>query len=186
MRVEQDGRQRLWRFDPGGDEAPRLLLPAPDYVGYYAWADEATVALHVLGRTATLQLATPPAPPRIVREGIGRSIQAVPGGSAISFSADDENGQAWIHVRDLVTGESRSLAPALAGSLDHAWLPDGTLLMARDAILYALRPEAGNGEDEGPDGPWEAWADLREYDIDGISRIAVSPLGGRLALVVRH
>ncbi|MGH9409994.1 MAG: TolB family protein, partial [Vicinamibacterales bacterium] len=84
VRVELDGHntQRLWQFKPDGT-SPRVVLEDVKPVGYYAWADDHTLALFILGASrapATLQLAdTLTGRARIVATDIGRSIQRVPG-----------------------------------------------------------------------------------------------------------
>jgi hypothetical protein len=166
----------VWGFDPESDDAPRLLLAAPDQVGYYAWAADGTLALHVLGQVPTLQLARRGESPRTLRAEIGRSVQAVPGRLAFSFDAAGADGASWIHLLELPGETIRPLVAALEGSRDHAWLPDGTLLMGRDATVWARRAET--------DAEWTPWLDLTEHGLDGISRIAVSPAGDRIALVV--
>src|SRR5258705_12870036 len=56
IRVEADGAQRLWRFTMDGTQ-PELVLADVKPVGYHAWGDDHTLALFVLGRPATLQIA---------------------------------------------------------------------------------------------------------------------------------
>ena len=57
---------------------------------------------------------------------------------------------------------------------DCAWTPDGTLLMADKDVLYAWRRG---------DAAWHRVADLAALGVHGVSRLAVSPNGERLALV---
>src|SRR5688572_13621474 len=73
IRVEADGTQRLWRFDRNGAN-PRVVLPDIKPVGYHAWIDAEHLALFVLGKPATLQLAIIAAgKAEIVATDIGRS-----------------------------------------------------------------------------------------------------------------
>jgi hypothetical protein len=60
----------------------------------------------------------------------------------------------------------------------YAWAPDGTLITARGSTLFAFRP--------GTDSTWVEFADLAGHGIRGISRLAVSADGSRLALVANH
>jgi hypothetical protein len=114
---------------------------------------------------------------------VGRSIQRMPGtGTArhISFVQREHapDGSTALQIRELdpATGTITPLTPAVAGSreADVAWMPDGTLLMAKDDVLYAWR--------RGDTG-WRAVADLKQLSLHGVSRLAVSPAGDRLALV---
>ena len=90
MRVEADGTQRLWQV-ANSDNArgeTSVILPEIRPVGYYAWMDDRTVALFVLGQNgqpSTLQVAdTQTGKVEIVASDIGRSIQRMPSGG-VSF-----------------------------------------------------------------------------------------------------
>ncbi|MFQ5767561.1 MAG: M20/M25/M40 family metallo-hydrolase, partial [Acidobacteriota bacterium] len=65
----------------------------------------------------------------------------------------------------------------LEGREDYAWAPDGSVWMGDDSRLYRWRP----GE---PD--WRQVADLDADGIFGITRLAFSPDGRKLALVSRR
>src|SRR5258705_12424359 len=85
IRVEAGGTQRLWRFTMDGTQ-PELVLADVKPVGYHAWADDHTLALFVLGRPATLQIAdTRTGKADNLMPGISRSIQRIPGGRTMSF-----------------------------------------------------------------------------------------------------
>jgi hypothetical protein len=65
-------------------------------------------------------------------------------------------------------------AVAGAAEADLAWMPDGTLLMARGDVLYAWKRG---------DADWTRVADLSTLGITGATRLAVSPRGDALAIV---
>lgn len=170
VRVEADGTQRLWAFALDGTGA-HLLLPDVKPVGYHAWLDAGTVLLFVLGTPPTLQrarLATGRADTLVY--GIGRSLKPVPGGG-VSFVFRTAPEQASV-VRLTEGGAFRAVAPTLPGREDHAWLPDGTLLMADGPVLHAWDGAA-----------WQPLADVSERGAGAVSRLAVSPDGRRLAFV---
>ncbi|MEZ4416515.1 MAG: hypothetical protein R3E10_12280 [Gemmatimonadota bacterium] len=172
VRVEPDSTQRLWLLSEGGED---VLLPDLKPVGYHAWVDVSHVALFVLGNPATLQLADPTTgTTRVMAERIGRSLQRLPGRRAISFTAVPDS-VAWIRVLDVDEGSTRDLVPALEGSEDHAWTPDGTLIMGRGSVLYARSTDV--------DGTWRQIADLSELGSN-ITRIAVHPQGTHIAIVL--
>lgn len=179
VRVEADSTQRLWRFSADGSN-PSLLLDDVAPVGYHAWLDETTVALFVLGSPASLHVAEPAGPFRAhVFDGIGPSLQRIPGRRAVSFVEVVGPGETWIRAYDGDSGEAVRIAPGLDGGAHHAWTPDGVLLMASGRRLFAHRPGIdGEGEDA-------RWVGLGEVGPSGIrwSRIAVSPGGDRIALV---
>lgn len=170
---EAAGEQLLWRFELDGTEGG-AILPQVQPVGYQAWADADRVAMYVLGQPATLQLGNlATGEVRVVASDIGRSLHKVPGAEAISF-VDMSAGEVWyVRQLDLATGEITELVPTLAGREDMAWTPDGTILMGDGTELYAWRPG----------GSWFRIADLASAGIEGITRLAVSPAGDRIAIV---
>jgi len=184
IRVEADGTQRLWSIRPSGPKIEAaVLVPEIKPVGYHAWADDHTLALFVLGQPATLQLAdTRTGTARTVATDIGRSIQRIPGSGSvreISFVQREREGDATrLTIRRLnpANGEVTTITPAVAGSreADTAWMPDGTLLMAKDAALYAWT----RGQSS-----WKEIASFERLSLPGVTRLAVSPAGDYLALV---
>src|SRR5688500_17636771 len=131
IRVEADSTQRLWSFRLDGTD-PRVVLEAIKPVGYHAWANDSTLALFVLGSPATLQIAsTRTGSARQLLGGIGRSINRIPGGEAISFVHKVSPTEWWIRRLDTRTDSTQELVQTLPGSEDHAWMPDGSVLMAR-------------------------------------------------------
>ena len=194
VRVEKDSTQRLWQFPLAGGE-PTLLLAHVKPVGYHCWLGPDSLALFVLAdsrtdsrtdrRTAqsrpdesnSLYLARVGTGDTVrIERRIGRAIARIPGGSTVSFV--HKQGTAWeIKRLDPRTRQITPLAPALAGSEDYAWLPDGTLLMGQGTRLYHCNPSAPGGAE------WKEVADLGPYGISQLSRLSVSPRGDRLALV---
>jgi hypothetical protein len=173
VRVEADSTQRLWSFARDGSDA-RLVLPDVAPVGYHAWIDEDWVALFILGDPPALHIAEPgPGTSRAVIAGIGRSLQPVPQRHAVSLTR--QAGDAWwIEELDAATGETRFLAPLLGPDDYHVWTPDGALLTAHGASIYQWTE--GDG--------WVEVADLGPHGAGPVSRLAVSPDGRLLAVVM--
>jgi WD40 repeat protein len=201
IRVEGDGTQRLWRFTMDGTQ-PEIILTDVKPVGYHAWADDRTLVLFVLGQPATLQLANAQTgKSEILVTGIGRSIQVMPrrtetgtpGASGpgnpatISFverqAPAQQGGAPALRIRELDPATKRitPLVDAVMGAAeaDCAWTPDGTLLMANKDVLYAWR----RGNPSSDVGSWRRVADLAALGVRGVSRLAVSPKGDRIAFV---
>ena len=184
IRVEADGTQRLWRFTSDG-RSPELVLTGVKPVGYHAWTDDHTLALFVLGSPATLQIAdTRTGQADSVVRGISRSIQRIPGGNTISFvqriAGEQEAAAPRLTISELspTTHHVTPLLDAVAGAreADLAWTPDGMLVMADKDVLYGWR--------RGDQG-WRRLADLAALGLHGVSRIAVSPKGDRIAFVTQ-
>ncbi|MGD8360812.1 MAG: hypothetical protein PVJ04_05230 [Gemmatimonadota bacterium] len=175
IRVEADSTQRLWSFDLEG-ENPTLILEAIEPVGYHAWIDGGRVALFVLGSPATLQVASvETGEARIMARDIGRSLHRIPGRATISFVQWEDGQGGVITELDPETGEESILAPVLEGNEFHAWTPGGVLLTGQGSKLFMWVP--------GVSPAWEEIADLASAGVTGISRIAVSPEGDRIAVV---
>jgi Tol biopolymer transport system component len=179
IRVEADGTQRLWKFAIDG-KAPELVLANIKPVGYHAWSGDHLLALFVLGSPASLQLAdTRTGSAEVVARGINRSIQKIPGGETISFVARSGAGaDAALTIQELDPATKRItlLTTAVAGAreADCAWTPDGMLVMVDKDVLYGWKK--GQGE-------WRRLADLAALGLHGVTRIAISPTGDRIAFV---
>ena len=175
IRVEADSTQRLWSFDLEGGN-PRLVLEGIDPVGYHAWIDEERLALFVLGSPATLQVASVrTGRGEVAARNIGRSLHKVPTAETVSFVQWDESQKGSIVELDPSSGKTRTLAPLMDGNEFHAWTPSGVLVMGQGSKLFRFTPGTSQG--------WEEFADLASAGVRGISRIAVSPEGDRIAVV---
>lgn len=184
IRVEADGTQRLWQFTLDGQQ-PQLVLADVKPVGYHAWTDASTLALFVLGQPTTLQLADRRSgKAEILARNIGRSIQAIPLRGTVSFVEREPAGDTGVklHIKEL-DPNTRTITPlvdAPTGSreADLAWAPEGLLLVAQGDALYGWRRGTAAKE-------WSKLADLAALGLAGVSRIAVSPAGDRIAFVTQ-
>jgi hypothetical protein len=173
--VEADSTQRLWSFESAGTN-PEVILPNIQPVGYHAWLDDDRLALFVLGTPATLQIASvADGSARVVAENIGRSLYRTPGRETVSFVQLDPEGQGWITEYDPDADEFHPIAPLKEGNEFFAWAPGGNLLMGQGSKIFRWVP----GESES----WVEVADLAAAGILGITRIALSPEGGWVAVV---
>jgi WD40 repeat protein len=178
VRVERDSTQRLWRF-PNDSSEPSLVLRDIKPVGYFAWLDSTTLALFVLGTPNTLQIAdTRTGAGRVVTTNIGRSLQRVPGGRRASFV--HRVGDKW--VLKTVNPEPRTdgswdieTVATLPDSADYVvWKSPTELYTAAGSRIFRMRR---------PSTRWEPIADLAGSGLKRISRLAIHPNGGELALV---
>lgn len=174
VRVEEDGRQRLWHYSAQG-EPMRPILPDADSVGYHAWLDRNRVALFVLGSPPTLHLAnTETGRDTVLASRIGRSLRSIPGAPAVSFVRVRADSTTALHTLEDDGGlrTRRLTATPGAGTGDfHAWTPGGTLLMATEQAFWAWEPTTAE---------WRTVAPLEEL---AVTRLAVSPSAERVALV---
>lgn len=180
VRVEPDSTQRLWSFAMDGSD-PRLVLRTIKPVGYHAWLDSSHVALFVLGRPATLQVAEV-GTERVdtIARDIGRSL-SVAGPRSVSFvqRASDSTFTLNRVEYDAASGRSKvqsGVAGLPVGAEYVVWTPQGTALTASGSKLFALRPGS-------VDVYWALVADFAGEGITHISRLAISPEGHWLAFV---
>ncbi|RMH23151.1 MAG: hypothetical protein D6696_01455 [Acidobacteria bacterium] len=174
VRVEADGRQRLWRLPLDGGR-PTLLLPDLEPVGYHAWVDRRHLLLFVLGSPPTLQLATVGAGEgTILARDVGRALAAIPGDGRMSFVHKRGDGDWWVTAIDPDRGHPRPLVRTPTAREDFAWAPDGSLWMGDGSRLLRWR--------RGQDG-WQEVADLAAYGLHDVTRLAFDDAGRRLALV---
>jgi dipeptidyl aminopeptidase/acylaminoacyl peptidase len=182
IRAEADQTQRLWQFTMEGTD-PQVVLADVKPVGYHAWLDDHTLALFVLGQPATLQIAdTKTGKAEIFARDIGRSLQRIPTADAVSFVQREPTTAGappilWIRAFDLRVRQITELVRAVAGATeaDTAWMPDGMVLMAFKDTLYGWK--LGQRD-------WLNLADLGALGLHNVTRLAVSPRGDRIALVV--
>jgi hypothetical protein len=174
IRVEADATQRLWRFTLTGQQ-PEIVLERIKPVGYHAWADDRTLALFVLGQPPTLQLAdTRTGDGEVLLRGIGRSLQRIPGAARSALSRRMPTARCGFASSIRRPGASRRWWPrSPVEGADCAWTPDGMLVMAEHDVLYGWRPAT----------EWKRLADLAALGLHGVTRIAISPKGDRIALV---
>src|SRR5262245_28222098 len=178
VRTEPDRSQRLWRFDAQGRN-PQIVLTEIKPVGYHAWVDADSVALYVLGQPATLRVASVKSGAAVVAaSGIGRSLHRVPGTRYVSFVQREVSGEFWIKQIEMSTNSIEPLVKAVEGSSDRdmAWMPDGrTLLMSAGTKVFSwTRGAAG----------WTEVFDAAANNLGAVSRLAVSPRGDAIAIVV--
>ncbi|MYA34856.1 MAG: hypothetical protein F4164_03200 [Gemmatimonadales bacterium] len=170
------GKQYLWRYDLSGEPLGPIFATA-EPVGYHAWANEHVVAMFILGSPPTLQVGDAlTGEIRIVAESPGRSIHRIPGTEEISFVRKISDEEWWIERLDPAAGTGERIARTLAGREDYAWTPEGEILMGDDGRLFAWS--------EGSD--WMEIADFSDVGVVGITRLAVSPDGARIAIVANR
>ena len=181
VQTEPDRAQRLWRFDAQG-RSPQLVLTDIKPVGYHAWIDPERLVLFVLGqqgKPATLQIANvKTGQAEIVADNIGRSLHRIPGTRLASFVQREASGEYWIKQIDITAKKIDPLIKAADGSSDrdYAWTADGkTVLMSAGTKIMSWT--------RGADA-WTEVFDAAPHQLGAITRLAVSPKGDALAIVV--
>jgi hypothetical protein len=168
----------LWRFNAAGGDA-QLILTGIRPVGYHAWVDAERVALFVLGEPNSLQLASvKTGKGEVAANGIGRSLHRIAGTRMVSFVHREASGEFWIKQIDVDSKKIEPLIKVVEGSTerDMAWMPDGkTILMSGGTKVFSWT-RGGTG--------WTEVFDAAAHKLGGVTRIAVSPKGDAVAIVV--
>lgn len=177
VRVELDSTQRLWRLDLDGSH-PAPLFQKIKPVGYHAWAGDSALALFVLGDPNALVLARLGSERTdTVARNIGRSLQTIPGRRAVSFVQIVDSTRSWLMELDADSVTVRRLILLPRGAEFHLWMAGGLVLASDGTALFQWDSRGA--------ASWERVADLSTLGLKGVTRLALSPAGDRLALVAR-
>jgi len=177
VRVEADGTQRLWKFPLAGG-APSLILENIKPVGYHLWIDDHTLALFILGKPNTLQLADlRTGKAEVIADNPGRILRRIPHEDKISFVLKVSDQEWLLKSCDLKTRAVTTIIKTFPSVEDYAWTPAGLLLMANGSKLFSRQKS---------DWAWVEIADFSNAGLKNITRIAVSPNGNRIAVVARR
>ena len=178
VQTEPDRSQRLWRFNAAGKN-PQLVLSDVKPVGYHAWVEPDHLAMFILGQPATLQVgrvATGKA--QVVAKDIGRSLHRIPGTRSVSFVQRESASVHWIMQIDIDLLKAEPIVRTAEGSgdRDYAWMPDGkTILMSAGTRIVSWTTGAAG---------WSEVFDAAAFQLGAVSRLAVSPNGDAVAMVV--
>lgn len=177
VRVEKDSAQRLWQFKFHSADKPESLLDKIiDSVGYHCWYTQGKLALFILTDPISLQLAeTGNWEVKKVAENVGRCMQKVPLEEAFYFV--DKSDSTAFYICKYSNGTIEKMFATLPGSEDFCLTPDGNFIMANESSIYLLNPSTKT---------WTPLADLKGEGITGITRVAISPDGKRLAIVAKE
>lgn len=174
--------QRLWRFTADG-KSPQVILPEITPIGYHAWIDTDRLVLFVLGATgkpSTLQIASvKTGKAEVAAEAIGRSLHRIPGTRLASFVHRQAGDEYWIKQIDIDSKKIEPLVKVVEGNTerDMTWMPDGkTILMSSGTKVYSWTRGGGSA--------WTEVFDASAHQLGAVSRLAVSPNGDAVAIVV--
>ncbi len=180
VRVEQEGRQRLWLYPINMGE-PELLYDDIEPVAYYGWAGD-IAALMVLGEPNRLVFPYSRDDIHEIATNTGRAVRVRPKSEQITFLDKSGNtvvdGRQAYTLKVFKTDERKvvDLGLALGGSEDFIWVNKNRILMARGMELYMRNVKKGIR--------WEKVATLDIPGYSHISRLALNPKGNRLVLVL--
>ena len=175
IRLDPDGMQRLYRYNFKNRTNSAILEPL--VVGYHVWFDQSTIISSVLEEDylSLYQSDLKTHQNKKIIAHVGRSLHHIPNSKLISFIYKNPNGTSEIKSFNPISEEIKTIAPVLSNTEDMCWLPNGSILMAKEDKLFILNLKSTSD--------WMEVASLKSYGITNLSRLAISPDGKKLAIV---
>lgn len=169
--------QRLWTYPLDRSSTGKDLLSLHPNVGYHCWLSDKKLALFMVdGSNNYLKLVNSEDQSSIqLTGGIGRSLARMNDGK-LAYVHKQTATQWAIKTLDPQSYSGTVIAETIPGSEDFALLSDGTFLMGQGSKMYALYPAD-------PQKQWREVADLSQFGVINIKRLAVSREGDRIAIV---
>ncbi|MGB3545801.1 MAG: hypothetical protein WBA17_02440 [Saprospiraceae bacterium] len=166
--VGADTALRIWQFPLDRTTNGRPVFKYLTNVGYYAWVSSRQMAVYVVGPNPTLALANSDTDElQTIAQNPGRCFSRLPSGN-LAYVEKPEFGPWRIMEKNLYRLDTEALpvVNCLPGAEDFAVLRDGTFLMGQGSKIFQYNRLRHQG--------WVELADLRFYNINNITRLAVS------------
>lgn len=178
VRVETDGRQRLWQFPIDRLNNGKPIFKYINNVGYHHWVNSRRVLLFLVDDPNELVLADIATDETTkLMSNVGRCLQTLSNGNLAFVHKITPN--TWqlkqMNVYDR-GNKTETIVNTLPGSEDFLVLNDGTFLMGSGSKLFKYNPLVD--KEEG----WREIADFKFYNIQSITRLALSR-DNRIAIV---
>lgn len=175
VRLDPDGLQRLYLYKKNSKENTELIQGLQ--VAYYQYFNAETIVASILSDD-NLDLVISNLKEKktdTLLRNVGRSIHKVPESKSMSYTSTNEEKNQDLYLLDMETRESFFVCQLPIGIQDYAWLNASQILIGSGDKLFIY--------DTFLNSEWKQVADLSEYNIKDITRLAVSPDGTKLALV---
>lgn len=171
--------QDLGKYPIEGGEALTILDNMT--VGYHVWADNSHLALFILGKKNkpnTLHyLRLPTKEDTILAENIGRSLHRVPGENAFSFVHKITESKWFIKKYNPRKSIISVIAATPPNREDMCWSTDGKIFFSDGDKIMWMDPRK--------DKTWKTVPVTSGGELlKGVTRLAVSPDGKKMAVVV--
>lgn len=173
IRLDPDGKQLLYAYHLKTKKHRPIFEKMK--VGYHAWVDNNNLVSFVLTNPNSLVISNLKKRKNYtIESGIGRSLHRIPNSDRISY-IKKELGNNRIMSLDVFKKEKQKITNLPPEVEDICWTPKGYLLMGDKRYLYQMHPQQ--------DTKWIPIADMQDYSLKNITRLAVSPDGTRIAIV---
>jgi len=174
VRLDPDGKQRLYRYNPDGT-SNELIKDVE--VAYFCFDSPNTILASTLGlnQLNLVHLDISSGKSRELLKNSGRCIQHIPNTENLSYTLVNEEKNLDIYQWDPKTQESFFICQLPIGIQDYTWWDDYKIMIGSASALFVY--------DLYGDGEWSHIGDLSSYGIKNITRLAISPDGTKLAVV---
>lgn len=160
---------RLWQFPIDRLTNGKPVFKYITNIGYYRWLNGSKVAAFIVDQPNYLAfVSTQTDEIEQIANNPGRCFMKMPNGH-LAYVQKNTFSDSWTIMEKNLYRPEKAATPiihTLAGSEDFALLPDGTFIMGKGSKLYKFNRYS--------DEDWIEIADLSFYEINNISRIAVS------------
>jgi hypothetical protein len=178
VRLNEDDSQHLYKY-AYKKKPPEAMLPSLR-VGYYLWFDEKTLVTFVIGDIETLQVSNFKYDIKYpIAKNIGRSLQKIPASAGFKSQMSYislEHGSPEIYAVDPTKSEPVYITDPLENSQDLVWTPSGSMIMGNETGLFRYRSDFSK--------EWLPVIIESDLPMKGFSRLAISPDGKKIAVVV--
>ena len=174
VRLDKDGKQRLYRYNLSNGQSSELIQDL--VVAYYTWFNEETIVSAVI-EDQQLNLFATNISAGISKKyatNVGRSFHKIPNSNLISFISKENENQWQIKSINPDTGVTKLIANTMEGVEDICWLNNKTILSGRGTKLYKLTLNKDNNCVE--------ISDCSSLGITSITRITVNSSMDKLAI----
>ena len=174
VRLDNDGKQRLYRYNIKTGESTELIKDL--VVAYYMWFDESTVISAVIENNGLNLFVTDinTQKSRKYATNVGRSFHKIPNSKLVSFVSKEDD--KWL-IKSLnpLTGETKIITQTLPNIEDMCWLINGCILIPSENRIYTFNPKK--------DSQFSIFKDFEDDNLQKITRITSNEIGTMLALV---
>lgn len=173
VRLDENGLQRLFKYNLVTGKSTMLLKDLK--VGYHVWHNQDVVVASVLvdDRMDLVVSNLKDNSNLTLYKNVGRSLHKIPNSHLIGFTSI-ENNSTTIKTLDPVTGDIKNIKSLPIPITDICWLSENTILIPDGKIIAQFNILADS---------MSILHSFKEDDINGISRISISPNGKHLTLV---
>lgn len=173
VRLDENGLQRLYQYNVETEKSEMLLKDLK--VGYYVWHNQNILVSSVLvNDKMDLIISNLKDNSNLtLHKNVGRSLHKIPNSNLIGFISF-ENNSTIIKSLNPITGDIKSIKSLPIPITDICWLSENTILIPDGKIIAQFNTSKDS---------MSILHHFKEDEINGISRISISPDGKFLALV---